>query len=166
MIKMNLQLFGGRGSGSGKAISENLAKKLAFTDYADRNQISNKDIEDIYGEYQYHATTSKAVFQIYEQGLIPNRGHAGKGVYFAPSEQSAFDWTEYTSTGGKFPMRVKTSSLYKNYKWDDIDGTESYAKTKIKSKDIEVKLGHSWVSMQEFVERRPASYNMWRRMKK
>ena len=81
MIKMNLQLFGGRGSGSGKAISENLAKKLAFTDYANRNQISNKDIEDIYGEYQYHATTSKAVFQIYEQGLIPNRGHAGREVY-------------------------------------------------------------------------------------
>ena len=30
MIKMNLQLFGGRGSGSGKAISENLAKKISL----------------------------------------------------------------------------------------------------------------------------------------
>ena len=113
------------------------------------------------GEYQYHATRPTYVFSIYEQGLKPNKGMFGKGVYFAPSEEGALDWTEST-TGGKFLMRVKTDTLKSKYDWSDMDDTQSMATKKISSKDIEVKLNGEWVPIKEFVERRKTSYRMWK----
>lgn len=113
-------------------------------------------------EYQYHATRGTSVFSIYEQGLKPNKGIAGVGVYFAPSAEEAKEWTAETSTGGTFVMRVKTKALKDKYAWGLIDETQSYADKKIAAKDIEVQLGKDWVSLAEFVDKRRVSYRAWK----
>lgn len=133
--------MGGRGSGGG---SNPLAK------------IENQ-------EYQYHATTGRAVFSIYEQGLKPKRGHAGTGVYFAPSEQEALDWTATSSTGGTTLLRVKTQTLKDKYEWGVLDKSESTADKKIASKDIEIRTGAGkWMSMKEYAEKYNNSYKFWK----
>lgn len=148
--------MGGRGSSSRKL------QNIATIPYENRKIIEDNVINKTYGEYQYHATLPTSIFSIYEQGLKTNRGHVGKGVYLAPSESDAIEWTTNTSTGGTFVLRVKSSSLYKKYKWDDIDGTESIAHKNIKSKDIEVKYKDKWVSLQEYVDNKYTSYRLWR----
>ena len=113
-------------------------------------------------EYQYHATTGTAVWNIYEQGLKPNRGHIGRGVYFAPDEQGALEWTETSSTGGKTLLRVKTQTLKDKYSWGVIDESESTADKKVKTEDIEIKSGNTWMPLTEFRKRRENSYRMWK----
>ena len=114
-------------------------------------------------EFQYHATTGRAVFSIYEEGLKPNRGHAGAGIYFAPSEDEALEWTETSSTGGTTLLRVKTETLSRKYDWGILDASESTADKLISSKDIEIRLGSGeWVSMEDFVKRRNTSYKLWK----
>ena len=117
-------------------------------------------------EYQYHATTGTAIFSIYEQGLKPNRGHAGKAIYFAPSESDALEWTETSSTGGKVLMRVKTNTLKSKYGWGLLDEDESIASKKIKSSDIEIKSGSKWMTLNEFVQKRSTSYKYWKSSRK
>lgn len=135
--------MGGRGS-SGLRASDPL------------NRIRNQ-------EYQYHATTGRAVFAIYEEGLKPNRGHAGAAVYFAPDEQGALDWTESSSTGGKTLLRVKTQTLKDKYDWGVIDESESTADKKISSKDIEIRTGGgNWISMKEYTQKYYNSYRFWK----
>ena len=117
-------------------------------------------------EYQYHATTGRAVFGIFEEGLKPNRGHAGKGVYFAPSEQEALDWTATSSTGGTTLLRVKTAALKSKYGWGVLDESESTADKKINSKDIEIRTGAGkWMSMKEYTEKYPNSYKFWKQQR-
>ena len=113
-------------------------------------------------EYQYHATTGTAVWNIYENGLKPGRGHAGKGIYFAPSAEDALEWTATSSTGGTTLMRVKTKTLKEKYEWDVLDETESTADKKISRKDIEIKKGSEWVSLEDFKKSRETSYRMWK----
>lgn len=117
-------------------------------------------------EYQYHATTGRAVFSIYEEGLKPNRGHAGAGVYFAPDEQGALEWTASSSTGGTTLLRVKTQTLKDKYAWGVIDESESTADKKINSKDIEIRTGAGkWISMKEYTEKYYNSYRFWKRQR-
>ena len=117
-------------------------------------------------EYQYHATTGRAVFSIFEEGLKPKRGHAGKGVYFAPSEQEALDWTATSSTGGTTLLRVKTAALKSKYGWGVLDESESTADKKINSKDIEIRTGAGkWMSMKEYTEKYPNSYKFWKQQR-
>lgn len=138
--------MGGRGSSGGK--NQDPLDKI-------RNQ-----------EYQYHATTGRAVFSIYEEGLKPSRGHAGKGIYFAPSEKEALDWTATSSTGGTTLLRVKTSALEKKYGWGVLDASESTADKKISSKDIEIRTGGgNWISMKEYAEKYHHSYAFWKRQR-
>lgn len=113
-------------------------------------------------EYQYHATTGSAIFSIFEQGLKPNRGHAGRGVYFAPDEKGALEWTATSSTGGTKLLRVKTDTLRSKYAWGVLDESESTADKKINSKDIEIKLGNEWMSISDFVKKRRTSYALWK----
>jgi hypothetical protein len=113
-------------------------------------------------EYQYHATTGIAVWSIYENGLKPGRGHAGKGVYFAPSAEDALEWTATSSTGGTTLLRVKTKTLKEKYEWGVLDETESTADKKISRKDIEIKKGSEWVSLEDFKKSRETSYKMWK----
>lgn len=115
------------------------------------------------GEYQYHATRGEYVWSIYEQGLKPNRGIYGRGVYFAPSEQGAKDWTDST-TGGKTVLRVKTKALKDKYGWEDMDDTQSMAAKKISPKDIEIRVTgtNEWLPLQEYRDRKWRSYQMWK----
>lgn len=118
-------------------------------------------------EYQYHATRGTSVFSIYEQGLKPNRGHAGTGVYFAPTEKDALEWTETSSTGGKTLLRVKTSALKSKYAWGVLDSLESTADKKIASKDIEIRTNSGkWLSMEEYVQKYNNSYRRWKSSRK
>lgn len=116
-------------------------------------------------EYQYHATLGTSIWSIYDKGLKPNRGHVGKGVYFAPDEQGALDWTATSSTGGTTLLRVKTQTLKDKYSWGIIDELESTADKKISAKDIEIKLKgseNSWMSLSDYKKKRQASYNLWK----
>lgn len=138
------------------------AKVLNEVSLAERKNVANDVIEKVYGEYQYHATTPQAVFSIFDKGLKPNRGHAGKGIYFAPTKADALEWTATSSTGGTRTMRVKTSDLYKKYDWGPLDDLESIADKKISAKDIEIEVAGEWISLDEFVKRRYTSYRMWK----
>lgn len=116
-------------------------------------------------EYQYHATLGTSVWSIFEKGLKPGRGHMGSGVYFAPDEQGALDWTASSSTGGTTLLRVKTQTLKDKYEWGVIDELESTADKKISPKDIEIKLKgseNSWMSLKEYAQKRSTSYKMWK----
>ena len=117
-------------------------------------------------EYQYHATTGQAVWSIYEQGLKPNRGHAGDGIYFAPNAQEALDWTASSSTGGTTLLRVKTKTLKEKYSWGVLDESESFADKKINRNDIEIRSGKEWMPLSEFKKRRENSYKYWKVNKK
>lgn len=145
-------------NGHDRAVAE---KPVVVTEATDPiTQIKNQ-------EYQYHATTGQAVFSIYEQGLKTNRGHAGRGVYFAPSEEGALEWTETSSTGGKVLMRVKTKTLAEDYGWAPIDESESTADKKIRPEDIEIRSGGgTWMTLEEFVKKRQTSYRMWKSKRK
>lgn len=117
-------------------------------------------------EYQYHATRGRSVFSIYEEGLKPGRGHAGKGVYFAPSEKDALEWTATSSTGGTTLLRVKTAALKSKYGWGVLDASESTADKKISSKDIEIRLKTGdWVSLKDYTKRYPNSYKFWKQQR-
>jgi hypothetical protein len=138
------------------------AKVLNKVSLAERKNVANDVIEKAYGKYQYHATTPQAVFSIFDKGLKPNRGHAGKGIYFAPTKADALEWTATSSTGGTRTMRVKTSDLYKKYDWGPLDDLESIADKKISAKDIEIEVAGEWISLDEFIKRRYTSYRMWK----
>lgn len=158
--------MGGRGSAGARGGGKRSAEELERIPLSERKNIPDAEIEAAFGEYQYHATTGQAVFSIYEQGLKPSRGHAGKGVYFAPTGEDALQWTAETSTGGTTLMRVKTSTLYKNYSWGRLDSSESTTEKKIKTKDIEIRTGGgSWMSLPQFAEKRQTSYRMWKASK-
>ena len=149
--------MGGRGSGGNRRNTQNPQDKIAERLEQIRNQ-----------EYQYHATLGTSIFSIYEQGLKPNRGHAGRGVYFAPEEQAALDWTASSSTGGTTLLRVRTKTLKDKYSWGVLDESESTADKKISSKDIEIKLKgseNSWMKLSDYVQKRQTSYKMWKAKK-
>lgn len=122
-------------------------------------------------EYQYHATTSDAIWNIVDKGLKPGRGHMGSGIYFAPTPDDALEWTRTSSTGGTRVMRVKTKTLRDKYEWGVIDELESTADKKISPKDIEIKVSVNlndpndegrWMSLADFKKARYTSYKMWK----
>lgn len=81
-----------------------LETKLPFTDTPKANK----------PEYLYHATKPTSLAGIVEKGLIPNKGHAGKGVYLADSSSDALEWTAETSTGGTKVLRVNKALIKKD----------------------------------------------------
>lgn len=122
-------------------------------------------------KYQYHATTSKAIVGIAEKGLQPNRGHFGKGVYFADSEEDALEWTAETSTGGKTVLRVSEEYL-KNGNFEKFsaqetgyDIAESVFEGTIPLEYIQIKVNDNgdeddWWSLAEYLKNRKSLYAM------
>lgn len=98
-------------------------------------------------QYRYHATTKGAVRNIAESGLIPNEGQYGTGVYFAPSEQEALDWTDDT-TGGKVLLRVSLDNL-KKFDYDEFP-EQGWTSEAIPPQYIEIKSRNgNWIKIQE-----------------
>lgn len=126
------------------------------------DKMTDKEIEQKYGKYRYHATTEGAIASISSEGLKPNRGHMGDGVYFAPSAEDAQDWTD-TSTGGKTVLRVKTVRLMRDYEYGDIDETEGSTESPnpIKSSLIEIKApsAEHWVPINQYVQQGGYNFN-------
>ncbi len=106
------------------------------------------------GEYRYHSTTAKALPGIYKEGLKPStRGYAGRGVYFAPTEEKSLDWMQ-SSTGGDKVLRVKTSYLRDKTNYDEVDLDQGLTTNKIPSTQIEIKNSKGeWESLQSYAKR-------------
>lgn len=121
--------------------------------------------------YQYHATTAKAIIGIAEKGLQPNRGHVGKGIYFADSAKDALDWVDTTSTGGKTVLRVSEEYLEKE-KLEKYSASEtgyglaeSLYDGKIPLEHIQIKVNDNgdeddWWSLAQYLKNRKYQYNM------
>lgn len=128
------------------------------------DKMTDKELEQKYGEWRYHATTDGAVESIAREGLKPNQGHMTiPGVYFAPTVTDATDWTDM-STGGKTVLRVKTVKLIRDYEYGDIDETEGSTESPnaIKPSLIEIKAPASdhWVGIEQYVKQ--GGYNFSR----
>ena len=107
------------------------------------------------GEYQYHATTPRNLIGIYNEGLKPNRGIYGKGVYFSETAQQAKDWAEYETTGGGTLLRVKTSYLR--------DKTQGMTTKKISRRQIEIlNKSNEWEPLDEYAKRYRRSFGIRR----
>lgn len=152
--------MGGRGA-SGKTSSGSTASKSPL-------EMTDQEIIDTYGEYRYHATEASSIWSIYDEGLKPNRGHVGKGVYMAPTAEDAKEWTATSSTGGTTVLRVSTPVLYKKYAYSDIDELEGTTESSkpINSKYIEIYKGGNWMSLETYKNKRAISYNMYKRSKR
>ena len=121
-------------------------------------------------KYQYHATRRSSLVGIAEKGLKPNRGHFGKGVYLADSEEDAREWTSETSTGGKTILRVKEKFLkdgdFEKYSADEsgYDVSESIFKGVIPLREIEIKINNNgdeddWISLAQYIYNNKGMYN-------
>ena len=121
--------------------------------------------------YQYHATTAKAIIGIAEKGLQPNRGHVGKGIYFADNAKDALDWVDTTSTGGKTVLRVSEEYLEKE-KLEKYSASEtgyglaeSLYDGKVPLEYIQIKVNDNgdeddWWSLAQYLKNRKSQYNM------
>lgn len=121
--------------------------------------------------YQYHATTAKAIIGIAEKGLQPNRGHVGKGIYFADSAKDALDWVDTTSTGGKTVLRISEEYLKKEklekYSANETGYglAESVYNGNVPLEHIQIKVNDNgdeddWWSLAEYLKNRKSQYNM------
>ena len=130
-----------------------------------------KEKESTDVSYQYHATTAKAIIGIAEKGLQPNRGHVGKGIYFADNAKDALDWVDTTSTGGKTVLRVSEEYLEKE-KLEKYSASEtgyglaeSLYDGKIPLEHIQIKVNDNgeeddWWSLAQYLKNRKSQYNM------
>ena len=120
--------------------------------------------------YQYHATKRSSLVGITEKGLLPNRGHVGKGVYLADSAEDALEWTAETSTGGTTVLRVKESFLKAGEfeKWTaaetDYGIAESVFKGIIPLEEIEIKVNDNgdssdWWSLAQYMSQSKRLYS-------
>lgn len=150
--------MGNKGASSGKSGSGAASKSPT--------EMTNQEIIDTYGEYRYHATTPKSIWGIYDNGLKPNQGHAGKGVYMSPSEIEAVQWAE-TSTSGKTVLRINTPVLYKQYGFSDIGDGEGLTNSKkaIPSKYIEINVKGTWMNLEKYKQKNQLSYNLYKQKK-
>lgn len=119
--------------------------------------------------YQYHATRRSSLVGIAEKGLLPNRGHVGKGVYFADSVKDALWWTSETSTGGTTVLRVKESFLKTGdfEKWaaneTNYDIAESLFSGIVPLEEIEIKVNendgeYEWWSLATYMQQNKRMY--------
>lgn len=108
-------------------------------------------IDDSFGEYRYHATTAEGLRGIIREGIKKSRGMFGSGVYLAPTEQDALDWTTMT-TGGKRLFRVKVRDLISRG-YDDMDDTQGFAEKNIPLSILEIKANGEWMSIKEYKRR-------------
>lgn len=121
--------------------------------------------------YQYHATKSSSLLGIAENGLKPNRGHVGRGVYLADTVEDALEWTAETSTGGKTVLRVPESFLKDGdfEKWAAKESgygiAESVFKGTIPLEYIQIKVNdngdeYDWWSLALFIKNSKRRYSM------
>ncbi len=124
--------------------------------------VTREDRLNALSEYQYHATTAKALIGIYNEGLKPNRGELGRGVYFSDTQQRALDWMPET-TGGDKVLRVKTSYLRDNTDYDAYDDTQGMTTKRIPRREIEI-LNRSgeWESLEDYAKRYYRSFGIRR----
>lgn len=93
--------------------------------------------EDANPEYRYHSTSYQAFSDIKYDGLKPStRGQLGKGVYLSKDVEGTKGWTSEDKE--QVNLRVKTSTLKKNYDLDEWED-QSLAHKRISADDIEVK---------------------------
>jgi hypothetical protein len=111
------------------------------------------------GEYQYHTTTATALPGIYQKGLQPNDGTFGKGVYLSETESASMEWAAET-TGGTKQLRVKTAYFRDNTDYDIYDETQGMTTKKIPRKQIEVKQGGKWMTLDAFAKKYKTSFAM------
>ena len=137
-----------------------------------KKEEESKQTEETKDEsYQYHATTAKAIIGIAEKGLQPNRGHVGKGIYFADSAKDALDWVDTTSTGGKTVLRVSEEYLEKE-KLEKYSASEtgyglaeSLYDGNVPLEYIQIKVNDNgdeddWWSLAQYLKNRKSQYNM------
>lgn len=100
---------------------------------------------------------------------MPNRGHVGKGVYFADSAEDAIEWTAETSTGGTTVLRVKESFLgkgsFEKYaaKETGYNIAESVFEGTVPLREIEIKVNDNgneddWWSLAQFMKQHKRLY--------
>lgn len=139
--------MGGRGSGL-KAAPQ---KKMTREDRLNQS-----------GKFQYHVTTASALVGIYNEGLKPNRGELGKGVYFSETEQAAKDWA-FETTGGSNVLRVKTTYLKDKTDYDIYDDTQGMTSKRIPTKEIEIqKRDGGWEPLSDYAKRYWRSFGIRR----
>lgn len=144
--------MGGRAGGSGGRLNRKDRKESAR-----ESRLNNT------GEYQYHATTLRALIGIYNNGLRPNRGELGKGVYFSETEQQAKDWAEYETTGGGKLLRVKTSYLKNKTDYDIYDETQGMTSNRIPTKEIQIlNRSNEWEPLEDYARRYHRSFGIRR----
>lgn len=139
---------------------------------SEKNREESKQTEETKEEsYQYHATTAKAIIGIAEKGLQPNRGHVGKGIYFADNAKDALDWVDTTSTGGKTVLRVSEEYLKKEklekYSANETGYglAESVYNGNVPLEHIQIKVNDNgdedgWWSLAQYLKNRKSQYNM------
>lgn len=126
-----------------------LGHKYTKEEYEERLRDLNE-----FSKYHYHATTQRGFEGIKKDGINPSPGHAGTGVYFAKTEDSAKEWTADTSTGGQIVLRVKNTYLAKTDYMDfdrnkDGEGSTDF---KIPIKEVEVKTSNGeWIPIKDAV---------------
>ena len=133
-----------------------MAKRSGGTRKSHRPAVDNSwkqghYIDDSFGEYRYHATTAEGLRGIIREGIKKSRGMFGSGVYLAPTEQDALDWTTMT-TGGKRLFRVKVRDLISRG-YDDMDDTQGFAEKNIPLSILEIKANGEWMSIKEYKRR-------------
>lgn len=101
-------------------------------------------------QYRYHATTNNAIDSIIKDGLIPNEGQYGNGVYFAKTEQDALNWTSQTTQGNRL-LRVKLNDL-KIFDYDEFSD-QGWTTQSIPSEYIEIKgLNNKWYKITDLLK--------------
>lgn len=118
---------------------------------ADDSWKKGRTIDDSWGEYRYHATTAEGVRGIIQDGIKKSRGMYGSGVYFAPTEKDATDWTTM-STGGTRLFRAKVKDLVSR-DYDDMDDTQGVADKPIPTSILEIKANGKWMSIKEYKQK-------------
>jgi len=143
--------MGGRSSSSGGNLNRRNRKSVTRLDRLKGS-----------GEYQYHATTASALIGIYNNGLKPNRGELGRGVYFSETPEQANDWAYETTGGGKL-LRVSTNYLRDNTDYDLYDETQGMTTKRIPRKVIQI-LNRSgeWEPLEDYARRYYRSFGIRR----
>lgn len=167
MRSINIQFFGGRGSGgsSGKRGSRGAGgrpegdgswgqdgngHKYTEKEYKQRLAELNE-----YDPYHYHATTIQGLVGIRRSGaILPNEGRLGSEVYMAKTASSALEWTADTSTGGTVLTRVSNKYLAKTdyTDYDRTKGGEGSTSRSIPISQVQVKTtAGPWISAKDAV---------------
>ena len=127
------------------------AKEIVIFD--SKNLVTKNQLTDVWNKanakagaadnFRYHETSLDNLESIRKNGLQPNEGQYGKGVYFAPNPN------ESEISGSGLLLRSKLDNL-KKYGYDEFPD-EGWADKKVLAKDLEFSTdnGQTWKSLSE-----------------